>query len=43
MLLLQYGLLCFGLLSYKADLDLHENFVAYVDTSYPGDDREMLK
>jgi hypothetical protein len=43
MLLLQYGLLCFGIPSYKADLVLHENFVTSIDASYPGDDRNMLK
>jgi hypothetical protein len=43
MLRLPYGLLCFGLPSYKADLNLCENFVASVDASYSGDDGEMLK
>jgi hypothetical protein len=42
-LLLHYRLLYFGLPSYKADLDLRENFVTSVDASYSGDDGEILK
>jgi hypothetical protein len=43
MLLLQYGLLCFGLPSYKADLVVRDDVAISVAASHPGDDREMLK